>query len=250
MFLFRRGIILRYSFIVSTLNRAAPAISAIEKLKISPYADDYECILATELGKARCRNLAINKSRGKYLIFIDGDSWCYPEILIWMMFWITKYPNDYLCYPHNIRDFCCSRILVISKELFSKLRGFNELYEEPMDIDFGLRALNEGIKIHYIPREWLNTQEHSPNKYVESIRRPFQLAKVLVHHPQHFWNLYGERKLCKFIRYFFFSQNKPFRQHYGIRNFIRFVIACSTLLINLLLLKIQPSFKSSLRVQQ
>ena len=235
---------IKYSFIVPTLKKDVPILNVIKKLDKTTYAGEYECILATAIGKAKCRNLAASQAKGRYLVFVDSDCWCYPEILIWMLFWITEHPNEILSY--YARAYCTTRALAISKEQFYKLKGFNEAFHEPMDQEFGIRAIRSGVKIHYIPREWIIHIEHPGNRYIEIVRRPFERMKMLVCYPSEMWNTYaeGEKALLKFVWRGFMHTSVS---HGIIGHFIESARSLIMFYIAHLWSKTQPNFKSSLK---
>lgn len=55
-------------------------------------------------GVSTARNLGIDKSQGKYIIFVDSDDWLEPDCIAKAFDNITKTKADILCYGFNIID--------------------------------------------------------------------------------------------------------------------------------------------------
>lgn len=223
---------MKYSFIIATLEKSVPLLDSINELPKSIY--NYEVLFATEIGKAKCRNSATKRATGNYLLFFDGDTWCYPEILIWMMFWITQYPERILCYPHDYYGLCCSRVLVITRENFYKIGGFNEFFHEAMDIDFGVRASRQGIPLSYFPKEWIRVKDGSENKFISLFRRKLDQTKLFLVYPKEFFKTYASASIIKLVR-LFLTPNLL----YLSRNIVLFISALFYCLLS-------PKFQSSL----
>lgn len=57
-------------------------------------------------GQGNARNLAINLSTGKYIMFLDPDDWYEPETLEKLYNQIEKYDNDLVFFGMYLYDVC------------------------------------------------------------------------------------------------------------------------------------------------
>lgn len=208
-----------FSFIVATLTPACEILRDINKLRSSVHAEDFEVILAREVGKARCRNLGFQKSVGRFVIFFDGDISISSKIIIWIMEWVRSHPNEVLCYPHpSTRGFVSSKVLAISRENFLR-EGFDDSFEDAMDEEWGLRSKKAGMPQHYMPREWVIDigVQRRESSFIEVVRRPFQRGKRRGYHPKLTFVYEDQRNPLRTL-YRIIQQGKPVREHFGVFN--------------------------------
>jgi len=235
--------VMEYSFIVASLTQDCEMVNDIEQLKSSIYSKDFEIVLATEIGKARCRNIAFKKSVGKFVIFADGDVSIDAKILVWIMEWMKHHPHSILCYPHpSTKGFVSTKVMAISRENFLMLNGFDDSFEEAMDEEWGLRARKAGITQHYLPKEWVvDHGRKRTNPFIDNIRRPFYRGKRTGYHPKLTF-IYEDKRNPLRTAFKLIQQSKPIKEHFGILNLRHLVVFLSGLVYGSLDNKFKPIF--------
>ena len=154
---------------------------SFELLK-SKYKDKIKLYKNNKNGCSSGRNLGVSKSTKEYVLFLDSDQWVtnkyflssYEKLLkyddIGLIGWAAGFFNDsgvsyyvvdsfpYRYMPQNMLGRCDVSYLgsggmLVKKELFNKVEGFDEHYDPTCyeDTDFSLKVLNEGKKIVYSP---------------------------------------------------------------------------------------------------
>lgn len=172
------------SFIVASLERKTPLISILEGL-------EHELIVTTLIGKAKCRNWGAIHASGDLLIFFDGDTMLSMKDLSFIIDWLHKHPDS--CLSAKTTGYVCTRLLGISRKNFFKLRGFNEVFSEPMDEDFGIRLIREGIPLYHLQQHWLKHPDMNDSLFIHKLRRPSERMKFLLYYPREVWATYLRR---------------------------------------------------------
>ncbi len=126
-------------------------------------------------GVSQCRNIAVEKSKGNYIVFLDADDYWYPNHLEQLFKLIKTFPNGkwfatayelqhnaqlvlpmkcpVMRYGSNwcgeIEDFFANSLVdcmawtsavCMSRDFFCELGGFNERYNSGEDIELWIRA--------------------------------------------------------------------------------------------------------------
>lgn len=148
----------------------------------SKYKNKIKLYKNTKNGCSSGRNLGVSKSNRKYILFLDSDQWAtnkyflhpYERLLkhddIGLIGWAAGFFNDsgisyyvvdnfpYRYMPQNMLarsdiSYLGSGGMLIKRDLFKKVNGFDELYDPTCyeDTDLSLKVLNEGKKIVYCP---------------------------------------------------------------------------------------------------
>ncbi len=134
-----------------------------------------------QLGRAGNRNFGASKSRGDLLVFLDDDMAAIPELIKIHSVFHKSHLNSILVgnqiekeesgdndfqrfkaflsrkwtngVPENQTDpnslFLTAANVSIPRELFNKLGGFDESLSDCEDYELGLRALKQGVSIHF-----------------------------------------------------------------------------------------------------
>lgn len=171
----------RYSYeIIIVDNKSTDG--SLEQMK-NKYKDKIKIIENEKNGCSSGRNLGVKNATKEYIMFLDSDQWAmneywvdpYFEILNkvpnvgligWAAGWFNKYGKAYhvvdsFAYRYMPQSGLCRKDIgylgsggmMIKKELFDKVEGF-DLYYDPTcyeDTDLSLKIRNEGFEIYYCP---------------------------------------------------------------------------------------------------
>jgi glycosyltransferase involved in cell wall biosynthesis len=124
------------------------------------------------------RNLGANRARGSYYIFLDADATVFPDFLQELKLYIQKNKDEALLMPwyesdnpqigykmavpiaHSISNVLQNMgvshvltcLMVVKKELFNHLRGFDEKVVFGEDADLVGRALKHGNRVKLVTK--------------------------------------------------------------------------------------------------
>ena len=156
--------------------------SVVAAVLKSKYKNKIKLYKNTKNGCSSGRNLGVSKSNKEYILFLDSDQWAtnkyflhpYERLLkhndIGLIGWAAGFFNDsgisyyvvdnfpYRYMPQNMLarsdiSYLGSGGMLIKRDLFKKINGFDEIYDPTCyeDTDLSLKVLNEGKKIVYCP---------------------------------------------------------------------------------------------------
>lgn len=171
----------RYSYeIIIVDNKSTDG--SLEQMK-NKYKDKIKIIENEKNGCSSGRNLGVKNATKEYIMFLDSDQWAMNEYWIepyfeilnkvpnvgligWAAGWFNKYGKAYhvvdsFAYRYMPQSGLCRKDIgylgsggmMIKKELFDKVEGF-DLYYDPTcyeDTDLSLKIRNEGFEIYYCP---------------------------------------------------------------------------------------------------
>ena len=171
----------RYSYeIIIVDNKSTDG--SLEQIK-TKYKDKIKIVENEKNGCSSGRNLGVKNATKEYIIFLDSDQWAmnkywiepYFEILNkvpnvgligWAAGWFNKYGKAYhvvdsFAYRYMPQSGLCRKDIgylgsggmMIKKELFDKVEGFDLFYDPTCyeDTDLSLKIRNEGLEIYYCP---------------------------------------------------------------------------------------------------
>jgi len=153
-------------------------------------------------GAAKVRNIGIKKSKGDYLLFVDGDIWFNKSTISTLIdeikdndivFQKINFENGHLMYPaFNIEKkyIHISGCFLIKKDSLKKLdESFDEFYETYLeDYDFFMRCNLSGLKSKYVNASVIHANKDKEVDYSE--RYFLELRNIL----------YGKFKLGKLAK--------------------------------------------------
>jgi len=117
-----------------------------------------EVIFSQSKGIGKARNDGAKIIKGDILIFIDDDASLDIETFKSALKMLYEKPKSIICTKHPI---LCSRFMVLSKDVFFDIGGFDETFKRCEDLDFGYRAIRKGYAIRYIPFNKVKHRDHS-----------------------------------------------------------------------------------------
>lgn len=193
---------------------------------------DFVHLYVKDSSRGEGRNYGVEKSKGDYVAFTDGDDIANP-------FWLTEIRKSFnegadvvagktiyvgygpwerlerveLFYRgFDVTFPSCN--LAYRKELFQKIGGFDPWFVTAEDIDLNMRAVNAGAKII-----------HNPNAIVYHRTRDSLHSFV----KQAFWNGYGRKQLTlkHGSLWFQYTPKKMVQQQMGFYPALRLVAAMS-----------------------
>lgn len=171
----------RYSYEIIVVDNKSKD-GSLEQLK-KKYNKKIKIVENSKNGCSSGRNLGVENATKEYIMFLDSDQWAmsdywidpYFEILDnvdnvgligWAAGWFNKYGKAYhvvdsFAYRYMPQSGLCRKDIgylgsggmIIKKELFTKVGGF-DLYYDPTcyeDTDLSLKVRNEGLEIYYCP---------------------------------------------------------------------------------------------------
>ena len=171
----------RYSYeIIIVDNKSTDG--SLEQMK-NKYKDKIKIIENEKNGCSSGRNLGVKNATKEYIMFLDSDQWAMNEYWIepyfeiinkvpnvgligWAAGWFNKYGKAYhvvdsFAYRYMPQSGLCRKDIgylgsggmMIKKELFDKVEGFDLFYDPTCyeDTDLSLKIRNEGFEIYYCP---------------------------------------------------------------------------------------------------
>lgn len=171
----------RYSYeIIIVDNKSTDG--SLEQIK-TKYKDKIKIVENEKNGCSSGRNLGVKNATKEYIMFLDSDQWAmnkywiepYFEILNkvpnvgligWAAGWFNKYGKAYhvvdsFAYRYMPQSGLCRKDIgylgsggmMIKKELFDKVEGFDLFYDPTCyeDTDLSLKIRNKGLEIYYCP---------------------------------------------------------------------------------------------------
>ncbi|GAH69324.1 unnamed protein product, partial [marine sediment metagenome] len=143
------------------------------------FLNRYEIILSHSIGRSAGRNDGALKAHYRFLLFIDDDAdFTEDTFMEYVSRPLYKNPLSVICMESIV---CSSRVLALSKDLFFRLKGFDETFNFAEDMDFGYRVLEAGYKISYIPIRLIIHKEHSrPSRFENALRSYVNAVRFLV----------------------------------------------------------------------
>lgn len=171
----------RYSYEIIVVDNKS-SDGSLDQLK-NKYNDKIKIIQNKKNGCSSGRNLGVKNATKEYIMFLDSDQWAMNEYWIepyfeilnkvsnvgligWAAGWFNKYGKAYhvvdsFAYRSMPQSCLCRKDIgylgsggmMIKKELFDKIEGF-DLYYDPTcyeDTDLSLKVRNEGLEIYYCP---------------------------------------------------------------------------------------------------
>lgn len=171
----------RYSYeIIIVDNKSTDG--SLEQIK-TKYKDKIKIVENEKNGCSSGRNLGVKNATKEYIMFLDSDQWAMNEYWIepyfeilnkvpnvgligWAAGWFNKYGKAYhvvdsFAYRYMPQSGLCRKDIgylgsggmMIKKELFDKVEGFDLFYDPTCyeDTDLSLKIRNEGLEIYYCP---------------------------------------------------------------------------------------------------
>lgn len=156
----------------------------------------YELILSQEFGLSYARNCGAKQAQYPFLIFFDDD--IILDKKIWPLLLSVK-PKSFAML--NVKDRCCSRVVVIHAKDYWNMNGFDEnIKYSAEDIDFYLRALEAKLKYIPIPEKYAFHIKHKvrSKNYWMNIKIKFDHSYLLVKHGRAYADFWGGFQHCLF----------------------------------------------------
>lgn len=181
------------------------------------------------------RNFGINKSKGKYLLFLDDDTIILDNNFLNKLLDIFKSEHPDVITPKGIASYCIienkyqyhdpyfptNRCTAYSRKTIEDLRGFNSKFIGQEDVEFAVRLIASGKKV-------IKTDEiqylHPPliyNNFSKSASVGYSFADLYGKYPFIIWLLLLLNG-CRYLPLMLFPINKKVR--YQINFSIGFVI--------------------------
>jgi glycosyltransferase involved in cell wall biosynthesis len=152
-------------------------------------------ILHTKELRSVARNIAAEKARGEFLVFLDSDitlserviEECiekvsqgalvitFPEIVVGEGFWAKCRALEALCY---LGDDAIEAPRFLSKSVFEKVGGFNKMYEGQEDWDLRERIFKQGHKAFRISA--LTAHHEGKVNFVGRLRKKYYYSETLL----------------------------------------------------------------------
>lgn len=222
---------MKLSVILTTIK---DEIKTLDSVSECPF--EHEVIISREKGLGKARNLGANKANNEVLAFFDDDLTLNPKM--WDSISKMKKGNFLMAYggyAHGGKPEPITRILIIHKEDFFKVGGFNEeIKYSGEDREFFLKAIRKGFDPKFFSEKFFIHKSHpirfSKNRYY-SIMFMFEQSKVLATHGAY------TRVYKNYKRWFFpyiYHKEKSLRL-FSAKAFwstIRNLFACYNILLN------------------
>jgi glycosyltransferase involved in cell wall biosynthesis len=114
-------------------------------------------LIQQERPTAKARNEGARKVRSGLLIFLDDDLVVSPAL-----FAISMAPGEFGMVKYS--KYPCSRALIIRKEDYERVGGFNESLIGSEDLDFYIRAADLGLSFREISKNLIQHREHGDSR--------------------------------------------------------------------------------------
>ena len=133
-------------------------------------------ILEKNVGVSGARNIGVKAAKGEYIAFLDSDDLWDTNKLKKQVKYMQEHENVALThtgcrvfYPNGTEKFYIDKPLnllfkhliknshvtppsiMIKKEIFEKLGGFDITFRQTEDYEFSMRMITQGLPIHFIP---------------------------------------------------------------------------------------------------
>lgn len=138
-----------------------------------------QILFARDPGRSYARNRAALKSKGDFLVFVDGDALPVKrEAWNIIVDSFQEDPYRVVCKQHPVLG---SRLLGIKRSLFLSLGGFDECLDVGEDADLGFRIMRWNIPILKIPARFVGHRDHAgPAWPVEDLCRARNKIRFLL----------------------------------------------------------------------
>ena len=140
----------KISIIIPTINQNVLTIKSIP--------NDVETIIEKEGNRSEARNVGAKRATKEILVFCDDDIIFDVELLNRMIEKIK--PRNVIGLEDYDFNLLLTRFLMIYKDDFNKIGGFDENFNHMEDTDFCFRAKKAGYNIIPIPREIIQHKDH------------------------------------------------------------------------------------------
>jgi len=178
----------------------------------------YEIVISRKIGLGYARNWGARQAKGELLVFLDDD------LILQDGFWdeVLKVKKGEFSMPYPV----CTRVLVIHKNDFWKIGGFNEkIFVTHEDVDFYFNAIDKGLRFRVFPSNLFIHIEH-PNYRFQNIYKSLRAVResitfIVKHHKKHpnlitefFWGNLKKLKIRTLLLGFIFLPYCLYKKDY------------------------------------
>jgi len=140
----------KVSVIIPTLSKNPKTLESIPNC--------VEVLIITEGNRSEARNKGAYIARGDILVFCDDDI-IFTEDFFWNVI-RKKRKREIIGLEDYDFGLLLTRFLVVGKDEFMDIGGFDESLNHMEDTDFCIRAREKGYKLVIIPRDLVTHIEH------------------------------------------------------------------------------------------